>query len=107
MAKVLIQHNPNVSLTIPIAKRIPFFPWAKIPAATITATGTARILSRDDVPAEIVEKLLRDTIETAETKSNFAVIEVKLHGNFVTYGIGVPLLTMRDTEKARGRVPVA
>src|SRR5215217_1176342 len=28
--------NPHVSITIPIAKRIPFLPWIKIPAATIT-----------------------------------------------------------------------
>ena len=25
------QNNPNVSLTVPIAKRIPFLPWIKIP----------------------------------------------------------------------------
>jgi hypothetical protein len=26
---------------------------------------------------------------------------------FGTYGVGVPLLAMRDTERARGRAPVA
>ncbi len=102
-----IAQNPHVSVTIPIAKRVPFFPWVKVPAATITVSGTARILNRNDVPPEIVKKLLRGTIETPDVQSNFAVIEVELHGNFVTYGIGVPLLTMRDTQKARGRVPVA
>ena len=27
-----VRNNPNVSLTVPIAKRIPIMPWIKIPA---------------------------------------------------------------------------
>ena len=34
-----VRNNPNVSLTVPIAKRIPIMPWIKIPAATITFSG--------------------------------------------------------------------
>ncbi|HQF70657.1 MAG TPA: pyridoxamine 5'-phosphate oxidase family protein, partial [Promineifilum sp.] len=34
--------NPHVSVTIPIARRVPIMPWLKIPQATITFQGTAR-----------------------------------------------------------------
>ena len=33
-----------------------------------------------------------------------AVIEVEPVGDFITYGVGVSLMQMRDTELARGRV---
>jgi hypothetical protein len=35
-----------------------------------------------------------------------AVIEIVPQGTFVTYGVDVPLMKMRDTMAARGRVPV-
>jgi hypothetical protein len=35
------------------------------------------------------------------------VIEIVPEGTFVTYGVGVPLLKMRDPVAARARVPVA
>jgi hypothetical protein len=34
------------------------------------------------------------------------ILEIVAEGEFVTYGIGVSLMKMRDTEGARGRVPV-
>ena len=53
------QNNPNVSLTVPIAKRIPFLPWIKIPAATITFSGKALVLAPKDVSADVKYALLR------------------------------------------------
>jgi hypothetical protein len=35
------------------------------------------------------------------------VIEVQPVGDFITYGVGIPLMTMRQPEKARGRVAAA
>jgi hypothetical protein len=35
------------------------------------------------------------------------VIELTPEGNFLTYGIGVSLMAMRDPEVAQARVPVA
>ena len=40
-----VSANPNVSLTVAIPKSIPFMPWIKIPAATITFQGTATVLT--------------------------------------------------------------
>ena len=101
-----ISQNPHVSLTIPIAKRIPLMGWIKIPAATITFSGTARVLPPADVADDIVHDLFRGMETNPETSRAFSIIEVTPVGDFITYGVGVPLLTMRDTEKARGRVAV-
>jgi len=38
-----IQSNPHVSITVPIAKRIPILFWIKIPQATITFSGMAKV----------------------------------------------------------------
>jgi len=34
------------------------------------------------------------------------MLEIRPTGHFVTYGVGVSLMDMRDPEKARGRAPV-
>lgn len=54
-----VQNNPNVSITVPIAKRIPLLPWIKIPAATITFSGTAKILNPGELEADILHALFR------------------------------------------------
>jgi hypothetical protein len=35
--------NPHVSLTVPIAKRVPFMPWLKIPPDTTALAFTKRV----------------------------------------------------------------
>jgi hypothetical protein len=101
-----ISHNPHVSLTVPIAKRIPFLPWIKIPAATITSSGQANVQSAECVSKEIVHSLLRGLEMDAEKLAALCVIEVQPVGDFVTYGVGVSLMTMRHPDQARGRAPV-
>jgi hypothetical protein len=34
------------------------------------------------------------------------VLEVEPKGEFVTYGVGIPLMQMRFPDEARGRAPV-
>jgi hypothetical protein len=41
-----------------------------------------------------------------EIHADTCILEVEPEGQFVTYGVGVPLLAMRDPRKAEGRVPV-
>ena len=101
-----IARNPHVSLTIPIAKRIPFMPWIKIPAATITFSGTARLLSPQEASPEILQALFQDLADQDALIADAALIEVIPEKDFITYGVGMPLRQMRDTEKARGRVAV-
>lgn len=98
--------NPHVSITIPIAKRIFFLPWIKIPAATITFAGTARIIAASAASAELLQAVFRVVDKNAEQVANSCIIEVTPEKEFVTYGVGVPLMRMRQPEKARGRAPV-
>ena len=94
--------NPHVSLTIPIAKRIPFLPWIKIPAATITFSGVARVLENGEVKADVLKKLYRDVVKDEKMMAASCVIEVIPQQDFITYGVGIPLMQMRFPDKARG-----
>ena len=102
-----IARNPHVSLTIPIAKRIPFLPWIKIPAATITFSGTARSLPAEETPLDILQAVFRGLATDEEFVADAALIEVTPEKDFITYGVGVSLMTMRHPEKARGRAPAS
>lgn len=97
--------NPHVSITIPIAKRIPVAPWVKIPQATITFHGTARLIPAADASADIKQAIFRGAADDLIAGS--CLIEITPEGEFVTYGIGIPLQQMRKPELARGRAPVA
>ncbi|MBT3338297.1 MAG: pyridoxamine 5'-phosphate oxidase family protein [Anaerolineae bacterium] len=102
-----IAANPNVSITVTIPKRIPLMPFIKIPAATITFSGKARVLDAVDVSDAVKKLLLRGLDPQSEEIANMAIMEIEPVGNFITYGVGVSLMTMRTPENARGRVPVA
>jgi hypothetical protein len=102
-----IARNPHVSLTIPIAKHIPFLPWIKIPAATITFSGVATVLEHRDVKAAVLKKLYRDVVKDEKAMAESCIIEVMPQEDFITYGVGIPLMQMRFPVKARGRVAVA
>ena len=102
-----IARNPHVSVTIPIHKAVPLMPWFKIPAATITFPGVARVLELDDVPPELIRTIFRGIADSQELMAGSCLIEVEPVGDFVTYGVGVPLMKMRHPEQARGRAPVA
>jgi len=102
-----VRNNPYVSLTVPIAKRIPIMPWIKIPAATITFSGVGKVLGPQDVSDDILQALFRGMEADAEMVKTMSVIEVQPVGDFITYGIGVSLMTMREPEKARSRASVA
>jgi hypothetical protein len=92
---------------VPIAKRIPLLPWIKIPAATITFSGLAKVLDAKNVQGNILHALFHGLETNQEMLATTAVLEIEPRDEFVTYGIGVPLIQMRQREKARGRAPVA
>lgn len=102
-----IAQNPHVSLTILIPKRIFWLPWIPIPPATITFAGEARILDNEAVPAHIEQALNAGLKQPDAEAVPSATVEVTPRGDFITYGVGLPVIAMRDTEKARGRVAVA
>jgi len=91
---------------VPIAKRIPIMPWIKIPAATITFSGTATVFEAKDMEGDILQALFHGLESDSEKLASMSVLEIEPLGDFVTYGIGIPLMQMRYPEKARGRAPV-
>ena len=101
-----IRSNPHVSMTVTVPKRILFLPWIKIPAATITFSGLATVLNPKNVGVDVLRSLLRGLETDTEILGSMCVIEVQPVGDFITYGVGIPLMAMRDPEKARGRTPV-
>jgi len=101
-----VERNPHVSLTVTVEKRLPFLPWIKIPAATITVQGLAGLRPADTVGADLQKLLLRGLKPGKESLADLGFIEVTPAGEFMTYGIGVSLMTMRHPEAARGRAPV-
>jgi len=101
-----IRLNPNVALNVTIPKSVPLMPWIKIPAATIAFSGTARVLSAREADPAVIQALMRGMADDPERVANTSLLEIHATGDFVTYGVGVPLLDMRDPKKARGRTPV-
>jgi hypothetical protein len=99
-------NNPSVSMTIPIAKRVPVAPWIKIPQATITFSGTAKIIPSEQAPRELLKSVFRHKADDKEFMKDNCLIEVTPEGDFITYGIGIPLMKMREPKLARGRAPV-
>jgi len=102
-----IRENAHVSMTVTIPKRILFLPWIRIPAATISFSGIGRVLNPKKVGKDVLHSLLRGLETDTETLATMCVIEVQPVGDFITYGVGIPIMTMRQPEKARGRAPVA
>ncbi len=98
--------NPHVSMTIPIAKRIPFMPWIKIPAATITFSGKACVIATSDVSHTLLKAVFQQMADDQAMMADSCLIEVVPEKEFITYGVGIPLMQMRHPEKARGRAPV-
>lgn len=98
-----VEGNPNVSLTVTIPKSIPFFPWLKIPDATITLQGEGRVVEIDELPDPARDRLFHGVeVDPAEQ----CAIVIDPHGRFLTYGVGVSLMTMRKPEESRGSAPV-
>ena len=101
-----ILKNKSVSMTIPIAKRVPVAPWIKIPQATITFSGTAKVISGDQAPEDLLTLVFRHKADDNQFMKDNCLIEVTPEGEFITYGVGIPLMKMRHPEQARGRASV-
>ena len=65
------------------------------------------VLEPENVGRDVLHSLLRGLETDSEMLATMCVIAVEPVGDFITYGIGIPLMTMRHPEKARGRAPVA
>lgn len=94
-----------VSLTIPVRRGGILSMLFPIPPAAISFRARAHpgepcMLDRDSLPKQFARLLPPSLAQSC-------VIELIPEGNFLTYGIGVSLMAMRDPEVAQARVPVA
>jgi len=95
----------RLAVTVPVRRGGILALLVPIPPATISFEARAKIhaagaLDLDSLPKKLA-RLLPDG-----TQTDTLIIELEPEGRFVTYGIGVSLLDMRDPLKARARVAV-
>ena len=100
-----IAADPNVSMTVTLPKRVPFMPFIKVPAATITFKGEAQVLDVGEVDPSVFARLPMGGERDPKVLDNTAIIRVIPRGEFVTYGIAMPITQMRKHEAAHGRAP--
>ena len=94
-----------VAVTIPVRRGGILSMLFPIPPAAISFRARARVgepcmLDRASLPPKFARLLPPSTAQTC-------LIELTPEGQFLTYGIGVSLMTMRDPEASLARVPVA
>jgi hypothetical protein len=98
-----IRDEGLLSVTVPVRRGGLLSLLAPIPPATVSFPAVATVHAM-----EIIERFpgLARTVPP-ERRADCAVLEIRPTGHYVTYGLGVPLLAMRDTERSRARVPVS
>lgn len=97
--------NGRVAVTVPVRRGGILSLVLPIPPATISFRGAAVVHPAGSPQVRpLLEQL--SSLLPAERRDSASIIEVVPEGAFVTYGIGVSLMKMRDPAAARARVPV-
>ena len=68
--------------------------------------ATARLLPPQDGPADLLHEIYQGRESDTDLIAGTCLIEVIPEKDFITYGIGVSLMTMGDPDQARGRVAI-
>jgi hypothetical protein len=98
--------NGRVAVTIPVRRGGVLSLVAPVPPATISFHGAATVHEPGTQQTQLLLERL-GALLPPERRRTACVVEIRPEGEFVTYGVGVPLMKMRDPGAARGRVPVA
>jgi len=101
-----IAANGRVAVTVPVRRGGILALLFPIPPATISFHGSAAVLPPDSPAGQRVRDKLSHLLP-AERRSACRIVEIRPEGRFLTYGLGVPLMRMRDPEAATARVPVS
>jgi hypothetical protein len=96
----------EIAVTVPVRRGGLLSLLVPIPPATITFRATATVHPAGSLDVRSVSKELARLVPE-ERKEGSVIIELAPEGRFLTYGIGVSLMAMRDPALARARVPVA
>jgi hypothetical protein len=97
-----IAANGIVAVTVPIRRGGLLSLLFPIPPATVSFPAVAVVHTADVLAG--LPGLTR--LVPPERRSRCAVIEIRPTGHFLTYGLGVSLLRMRDPAASRARVPI-
>ena len=84
---------------------IPLLFWVKTLRCD-SDQGEATVHNVEEIPQEIQKTLLRGLELDQKEVSRLCIMKVNPRGDFLTYGVGVSLLTVRYPEKSRGRILV-
>ena len=94
-----------VSVVVPVRRGGVLSLLMPIPPATISFHATATVHSPGSIDVSLLSKQLASLLP-ADERDEGCIIELEPEGEFLTYGIGVSLMKLRDTAIARGRTPV-
>jgi hypothetical protein len=101
-----IAANGHVAVTVPVRRGGIMSLVLPIPPATVSFHASAILYTaRSPQGQAVLTKMAR--LIPAGRRTTGRIVEIIPEGWFVTYGIGVSLLQMRDPGVARARVPVA
>jgi hypothetical protein len=98
--------SSRVSVTVPVHRGGVLSLLVPIPPATVSFHGSAIVHPAGSPDARTFIRELAPLLP-ADRQAAASIIEVVPEGAFVTYGVGVPLMKMRDPGAASARVPVA
>jgi len=101
-----VPFSGQVSVTVPVRRGGLLALVLPIPPATISFHATAIVDPAGSAAARSPSEELKALLPP-ERRASSAVIEISPTGTFLTYGLGIPLMKMRDPASARARVPVA
>jgi len=101
-----IATSGRVAVTVPVRRGGILSLGLPIPPATISFRGTAVMHPAGSPQARVLLKELASLLPL-ERRATSCLIEIHPQGEFLTYGLGVSLMKMRDPAAARARVPVS
>jgi hypothetical protein len=101
-----IPASGRVAVTVPVRRGGLLSLVAPIPPATISFHAAAAVHPADSPEVGAIVKRMASVLPE-ERRSSSTIIEIVPEGWFATYGIGVPLMKMRDPTASRARVAVA
>lgn len=96
----------RVAVTVPVRRGGILSLVVPIPPATISFHARAAVHPAGSPLARSLSTELAPMLPD-ERRDSSCLIEILPEGEFVTYGLGVPLRTMRDPAASRGRAPVS
>jgi len=101
-----IATSGRVAVTVPVRRGGILSVLLPIPPATISFHAFATVHDGDALQGSPVMERLAPLLP-AQRRASCGIVEVCPAGPFLTYGLGVSLMQMRDPALARARVPVS